>query len=401
MHYELKKLKEFSGLRYLAFLVAFVPLFALSCNKSPTMPNVDELKRPVIWLNTFELAFTAYEAGGNPEGQIFQIKNSGQNTLQYTISDDADWLSVEPANGSSSGQVVAHTILINKAGLAAQDAEYQATVTIDSSDAYNNPQRLSVGLRVSSQPPSEIWVSPQGISFTAKTGKNPAAQTLRIKNSGSGTLAYEIATDAAWLNVTPESGTSSGEEKSHTVSIASANLPEGNYDGTITISSADASNSPQTVTVSLDVSSTPTPPPPSDNNRIWIACNPSSGGAGTQVSIPISIDGNLQEISTFGMELTFDSNLFEFQSVSAGNLTGGGWTVGWGGSGGVITIGGYAGAANPIPIGRVGSIAIVRLRVTGTGFSNGQQSQVTIRNYSDDISGMRPLPASATFTFRQ
>ena len=128
MHYELRKLNNLSGRRILAVLLAFLPLFALSCKKSPTMPNVDELKRPVIWLNTFELAFTAYESGGNPEGKAFQIKNSGQNTLQYTISDDADWLSVEPSSGSSSGQLVSHTILINKAGLAAQDAEYEAKI---------------------------------------------------------------------------------------------------------------------------------------------------------------------------------------------------------------------------------------------------------------------------------
>jgi len=366
------------------------------------MPNVDELKRPVIWLNTFELAFTAYESGGNPDGQVFRVKNSGQNTLQYTISDDADWLSVEPSNGSSSGQAVAHTILINKAGLASQDAEYQGTVTIDSSDAYNNPQRLTVSLKVSSQPPSEIWFSPQGMSFTAKTGKNPPAQTLRIKNSGSGTLSYEIATNAAWLVVSPDSGTSSGEEKSHTVSIASANLPEGNYDGTITISSADASNSPQIVIVSLDVSSTPTPPPPSDNNRISIACNPSSGGAGATISVPISIDGNLQAISTFGLELAFDSNLFDYVRTNKGSLTGS-WAMVDGNPAGAgrLTVGGFAGSASAIPVGRVGTIAIVTLRVTGTGYSNGQQSQVTIRNYSDDISGMRPQPASVTFTFRQ
>jgi hypothetical protein len=366
------------------------------------MPNVDELKRPVIWLNTFELAFTAYESGGNPEGKAFQIKNSGQNTLQYTISDDADWLSVEPSSGSSSGQLVSHTILINKAGLAAQDAEYEATVTIDSSDAYNNPQRLSVGLKVSSQPPSEIWFSPQGMNFTVKTGKNPAAQTLRIKNSGSGALAYDIATNAAWLVVSPDSGTSSGEEKSHTVSVASSSLAEGTYEGTITINAPDASNSPQTVTVSLDVSSTPQPPPPSTNNRITISCSPSSAGTGTTVSVPISIDGNLVEISTFGLELTFDSNLFQYIGTSKGNLTGSWATVDGNASGaGRITIGGFAGSASPIPVGRVGTIAVVTLRVTGTGFSDGQTSQLSIRSYSDDISGMRPLPSSTTFTFRR
>jgi hypothetical protein len=402
VRHPLRKSNKSPVLSRLAFLVAFLPIFALSCKKSPTMPNVDELKRPVIWLNTFDVAFTAYEAGGNPEGRVFQVKNSGQNTLQYTISDDADWLSVEPANGSSSGQLVSHTILINKAGLAAQDAEYEATVTIDSSEAYNNPQRLSVNLKVSSQPPSEIWVSPQGMSFTAKTGKNPPAQTLRIKNSGSGTLAYDLTTSASWLNVSPESGTSSGEEKSHTVSIASSSLAEGTYEGTITISAPDASNSPQTVIVNLDVSSAPTPPPPSTNNRISINCSPASGATGATISVPISIDGNLVPISTFGLELTFDSNLFQYVRTNKGNLTGSwGFLDGSLSSQGRVTVGGLVGSASSIPVGRVGTIAVVTLRVTGTGFSDGQTSQLRIQNYSDDIAALRPLPASTTFTYRQ
>jgi Viral BACON domain/Cohesin domain len=386
----------------LPLLLSFFLLSAISCKKSPTFPNAEELTRPVIWLNTFELSFTAYESGGNPEGQILEVKNSGKNTLEYTISDDADWLSVEPGSGTSSGQIVTHTILINKAGLAAQDAEYVANVTIASSEAYNNPQRLSVNLKVSPKPPSEIWVSTEDMSFAAKTGKNPSPQTLRIKNSGEGTLAYQITADAAWLTVSPDSGTSSGEEKSHTVSINSGSLAEGSYDGAITISSADASNSPQTVTVSLEVSSNPTPPPPSTNNRISVGCNPSSGRTGTTVSVPISIDGNLQAISTFGLELTFDANLFDYVRTSKGSLTGNWATVDGNLSGaGRVTLGGFAGSANAIPVGSVGTIVVVTLKVTGTGFSDGQQSQLKIQSYSDDIAGMKPQPASTTFTFRK
>jgi hypothetical protein len=398
----MSKLRNFVGRHCLAVLMAFLPFFALSCKKSPTFPNAEELTRPVIWLNTFELAFTAYESGGNPEGQTLQVKNSGKNTLEYTIADDADWLSVEPGNGTSSGQIVTHTVLINKAGLAAQDTEYVANITIVGSEAYNNPQRMSVKLKVSPKPPPQIWVSTQEMSFAAKTGKNPAPQTLRIKNSGEGTLTYDIAVDSSWLSVSPDAGTSSGEEKSHTVSVSSSSLAEGSYDGTITISSADASNSPQHVTVSLEVSSNPQPPPPSNDNRISVGCNPSSGRTGTTVSVPISIDGNLQAISTFGLELTFDSNLFDYVRTGKGSLTGNWATVDGNLSGaGKVTLGGFAGSANAIPVGSVGTIVVVTLKVTGTGFSDGQQSQLKIQSYSDDIAGMKPQPASTTFTFRK
>jgi hypothetical protein len=275
------------------FLV-FLLMLSFSCKKSPVTPSPDDLLRPVIWLSSFEFSFTAYESGGNPEAQALRIKNSGKNTLQYSFSDDADWLSVEPGSGSSSGQLVEHALLINKAGLTAREEDYKATVTVISSEAYNNPQRVSVSLNISVEPP--------------------------------------LPTD----------------------------------------------------------------------NRISIACSPASGTTGKRVSVPISIRGNLQSINTYGLEFTFDSNLFQYQGTSKGTLTAS-WAVVDGNlsAPGALTVGGFAGSAKAIPAGSVGTIAVVTLRVTGAGYSDGHQSQVTIRAYGDDISGMRPDPFSTVFTYRQ
>jgi hypothetical protein len=374
-------------------------LSALTCKKNPIIPNAEELTRPIIWLNTFELSFTAYESGGNPAAQVFEIKNSGKNTLQYTLSDDADWLTVEPASGTSSGQLIEHTILVNKAGLAARDADYEATIRVVSPEAYNNPQRVLVKLNLSSQPPPEIWVSPLEMVFAAKVGKNPSVQTLRIRNAGEGTLTYDIAWDAPWLNVSPTGGSSGGEEKSHAVSVDSKSLPEGSYVGIITVSSADASNSPRGVRVSLNVGTVG--PIPTDN-QISISCNPSSAVTGTLISVPVSIRGNLQSISSYGLDLNFDSNLFQYVGTSKGSLTGG-WAMvdGYISGPGTVTIGGFSGSGNSIPVGSIGSIAVVTLRVTGAGYSDGHQSQITISGYTDDLAGLTPQPASATFTYRQ
>ena len=115
-----RKLVKLSRLLSPIPLACFFLITPLPCKKAPITPNADVLNRPVIWLNTTEVSFAAYEAGGNPAAQAFKVKNSGKNTLQYSVSDDAQWLSVEPASGSSLGQLVEHTILINKAGLAAR-----------------------------------------------------------------------------------------------------------------------------------------------------------------------------------------------------------------------------------------------------------------------------------------
>ena len=383
---------------FIALSSSLLLLCALCCKKSPTVPNAQELNRPVIWLDTTDLAFAAFALGGNPSAKVISIKNVGKSNLQYTISDDADWLSVEPLNGASSGQVVEHTVFINKVGLGARDAPYEATISIVSPEAFNNPQRVSVSLKITAQPPPEIWVSPPEMNFVAKVGTNSPAQTLRIRNSGEGTLTYDLISDAPWLTVIPAGGTSEGGEKTHTVSVNSKDMALGNYDANITVSAPDAPNSPLLIPVNLRVGNAP---PPSGDNRVSVSCKPNSGGPGTNVAVTISIKGNLQAITTFGLELTYDTNLFDYITTKKGGLTSGWAFVDGNASGGVVTIGGLAGSGGTIPVGSTGTIAVVNLRVTGAGYSNGQQSQLTIRNLSDDISGMQAQPASATFTFQQ
>jgi len=366
-----------------------------SCKKTPISPDAESLTRPIIWLNVTEMSFTASETGPNPSFQVLKIKNAGQKTLKYDLSDDADWLTADPAGGSSSGQVNEHAIGINKTGLAVRDAAYEATITVTCSEAYNNPQRVNVSLKISKELPAGIFVSTQMLSFAAQAGSNPSKQTIGVRNSGGGTLNYALASNAPWLTVNPPGGSSSGQENSHTVSVTSAGLAVGSYNGIITITSPNASNSPLQVTVALRVGAVPT------NNEIRVSCNPSQGVTGTTVNVPISIIGNLNDIASFGLELTFDTNMFQYVGTGKGSLTGN-WTYLDGNLvGGTVTIGGLSGAGSVIPTGSSGTIAVVTLRVTGGTYSNGQQSQIVVQSYADDIAGMQPEPSSTTFTYRK
>lgn len=237
-----------------------------------------------------------------------------------------------------------------------------------------------------------IWVNLSEFSITAyEGGANPSSQTLQVRNSGVQTLNYTISYEPDWLIVFPTSGTSSTNINVHTVSVDIGGLIEGEYYGTITITEDNAVNSPKIVNVILEILKP---------NIISLSCNPSSGGAGSTVTIAISIIGNTQEISAFGLELTYDSSLFEYQSVSAGNLTGS-WSVVDGNEiiPGTARIGGFTGASGMISQWSMGSIAVVNLKVTGSGWSSGQQSQICIQNCIDDIVGMIPYPSCITFTF--
>jgi len=251
------------GILLALFLFSF---FQLCCKKEcPTSPIVQDETHPVIWIDTLNMSFTASTSGSNPSSQILKIKNSGVETLNYSISDDAEWLTCDPPNGSSSGNVVEHTVSINKSGLSEQD--YSSTITVTCSEACNSPQKVQVSLKITKEPPPEIWVNTNQLTFsTQEGGSNPPSQTIKIKNNGEGTLNYQVTSDAFWLTVSPESGTSAGAEKSHSVSINIIGLSVGNYNGKLTISDPKASNSPQEVSISLNI--TKELPP-----EIWINTN--------------------------------------------------------------------------------------------------------------------------------
>jgi hypothetical protein len=495
----LKKLKRFPVL-----LICALSILGVNCKKSSTAPQVDDLTRSVIWINVSDLSFTAYKNGSNPSSQILRIKNTGANPLEYTISEDEEWLSVEPTSGSSAGEddVCEHKISVKKSGLDARDDPYTAILEIISPQSYNNPQEVRVLLQITEEPPPKIDVSPKNLTFDAqKGGADPAPQTIVIRNSGEGKLKYDIESDTSWLSVSPNSGQSSGNSKTHTVMVDTGGMSTGTHNGTLTIRDPNATNNPRTVNVTVNVSKEPLPEiwtstkrinfkvpagtssvsqpleiansgggtlkygistdqpylivkpssgsssgkenthtvtincggmpagtyygritisdpnatnspygvdvkleltAPLGDNTIWISVSPRSAAKDTIVSIPVGISGNQNEIQVFGLDLHFDTNMFQYHSCDKGSLTGS-WAAVNGNeiSAGVVRCGGFAGSASPISIGSQGTIAVIKLRVTGDSYPNGQQSQLEITNYADHIAGMSPNPARTTFTLQK
>jgi hypothetical protein len=88
--------------------------------------------------------------GSNASKQSFQVSNSGGETLSYSITDDASWLSCSPASGSSTGESDTIKVSFRTSGLAV--GTYSATITITAAGANNAPQTIPVSLTVSKPP---------------------------------------------------------------------------------------------------------------------------------------------------------------------------------------------------------------------------------------------------------
>lgn len=89
---------------------------------------------------------TAVEGNNVAEPHGFTVSNAGSGTMEYAITDDADWLSVAPASGSSTGEADPVNLIFAASGL--NDGEYTATVTVDAPRADNRPQHVTVKLTV-------------------------------------------------------------------------------------------------------------------------------------------------------------------------------------------------------------------------------------------------------------
>jgi hypothetical protein len=357
---------------------------------------------PKIRVNPKNLDFTAQQGGSDPPPQTIEIVNTGEGTLKFEIETNVDWLNVNPDSGNSKTNAKTHTVSCSIGGL--NIGTHNGTLTIRDPNATNNPQTVEVSIKITKEPPPKIWISTKTINMEAfEDGRSPS-KAFFVKNSGGGTLNYEVEWDASWMSVSPDGGTSAGPERKHTVRTDISGRSVGTYRGTITIRDNKAANSPQQVDVKLRIKEEAPPPPPPPEpelNRIGPFLDPGSADPGTTIRVEIKIIENQREISAFGFDLNFDPDMFDYVGTSNGGLTGG-WSVGGNQTNpGKVIVGGWKVSASSIPVGRTGNIAVVQLRVTGSSYDDGTERDVSMSGYDDDIGGMKPEPAKATFTLNK
>jgi len=218
-------------------------------NSPKTVPvTLTVTAAPTLNTSPTSLSFSYQVGGTTPAAQNVSLSSIG-TALSYTAATSATWLLVTPASGSTPGSL---SVSVNSTGLAA--GTYTGNITVTSAGASNNPKTIPVTLTVTAAPLPNLTASPLNLSFSYQSGgAAPAAQNVSLSSSGSA-LNYSAATSAAWLMVTPASGTTAG---SLSVSVNPTGLAAGTYTGNVTVTSSGASNSPQKITVTLDVTAAP------------------------------------------------------------------------------------------------------------------------------------------------
>ncbi len=186
-------------------------------------------------------------AGAAPISQTLQITagTSTPFTTAATTNTGGSWLSVTPASGTAGTTSIPVTITADATHLGL--GTYQGTVSLTTTSGVVTqiPVTFNVGTAVFS-------VSPATLAFSyAQGGAAPASQTLQVSGTQSFTASAATTDGAAWLAVSPASGTGA---TSMTASVNPAGLTAGTYTGAITVT--PAAGTAQTVGVTLTVTGT-------------------------------------------------------------------------------------------------------------------------------------------------
>jgi hypothetical protein len=123
--------------------------------------------------------------------QTFSIANAKSGVLEWTASPSSPWITVTPASGVGDEIV---TVEVDSDTAAGGYAEGSIAIT-------SNGGASTVAVHVGSPP--VLSISPTSLQFTGTT----VSRTFTIRNSGAGTLAWNVSWTAPWLQCTPASGT--------------------------------------------------------------------------------------------------------------------------------------------------------------------------------------------------
>lgn len=103
---------------------------------------------PSIDYSPSSLEFNMVKEGSATADQILSISNVGGRTLEWSLSSDAEWLTFNPARGSSTGELDEVIVSVDISGIGV--GSHSGAITIATPGADNSPQTVPVELVIES-----------------------------------------------------------------------------------------------------------------------------------------------------------------------------------------------------------------------------------------------------------
>ncbi len=176
---------------------------------------------------TLEYAPTEYDFGaiylGDTASTVFEIWVSGSCcSLTYYLQWTAQWITVEPTSGTSTGEHDPITVTIDTTDL--EVGIYTEVIDIIS-DGGNG--QFTIYVNVIQTPNATLHFEPDSYDFGDRFIGKQYDTSFKIWNSGSEPLYYSLSWSKPWITVVPTEGVNTGQQDEITISIDLSTVPLG------------------------------------------------------------------------------------------------------------------------------------------------------------------------------
>ncbi len=234
---------------------------------------------------------------GETASTTFKIWNNGIEEVDYFLSEDKDWISVSPTQGSSSsGKRNIITVNVDTTGLS--DGKHYCHINIDSD--------IGSGVFVVSVKVGAVLAFyPRSFTKCVSRGEQ-LLSSFNIKNDGLDTLSFTLNSSVNWLTVSPESGECESNAEipeAILIGVDTADLENGYHHGSISIFT-NAGNDTFGVKIGVGGPNKPVNIKPKDN----------ASGVGADVELIVMVedpDGDSMSVSFYN---ALDDSLIDSES---------------------------------------------------------------------------------------
>ncbi|MCD6170288.1 MAG: carboxypeptidase regulatory-like domain-containing protein [Candidatus Latescibacteria bacterium] len=201
----------------------------------------------------------------SPEGLNFRkdqnsltliVTNSGTGTLEWSVGDYPDWISVSPSAGTTRRERDQVTVTVDRSKLPS--GTYSGSLTVRSN---GGDKQISITVE---------WPRLQVDVSVLDFGTLVTELYFNITNVGTGTLDWQVSEDLDWLSLTPTSGSITTETAQVKVKVSREghSVKDSPYSGQIQISSIYAGSATVDVTMEVPEPDTKIVSGPSDREMV-------------------------------------------------------------------------------------------------------------------------------------
>jgi fimbrial isopeptide formation D2 family protein len=161
----------------------------------------------------------------------FEIWNSGDQILTYSLSESLDWIQLDVTSGSSEGEHdTINVYVVNTENIYGY---FSGNILISSNGGDGN---VHINIYLNEKGPI-LSYSINNINFGEHDQGWTGSASFEIWNSGYQTLTYTLSETLDWIEINPTSGSSSGEHNTITIDVVNTGGLVGYNFGYISISS--------------------------------------------------------------------------------------------------------------------------------------------------------------------